>query len=95
MDYFARNNVDRKRWRKVRLTILDRDGYRCQLCGKAGKMEVDHSTPLEHGGDAYSPENLRCLCRGCHIEVTRQQEHWAQQSTGKKSIARFDYATSK
>ena len=85
-NYFTRNNIDRNKWRKVRLTILDRDGYRCQLCGKAGRLEVDHRTPLEHGGDAYGPENLRALCRGCHCEVTRQQNIGRNKAPERKAL---------
>ena len=45
-NWATRNNIDRKRWAKHRQLILDRDGYRCQICGKAGRLEVDHITPL-------------------------------------------------
>ena len=68
--------VDAKRWRKLRLTIFARDGYRCRgvlTCGKAGRLECDHIRPLHLGGAMYSPENLQTLCRGCHIEKTRRE----------------------
>lgn len=61
----------RRRWDKLRLQILDRDSWRCQSCGKAGRLEVDHIIPLEHGGAAWSPDNLQALCVRCHIAKTR------------------------
>ena len=61
------------RWQKVRLQVLDRDGWRCVRCGRAGRLEVDHKTPLEDGGDMYGLRNLGALCRGCHIEKTREE----------------------
>ena len=69
----SRNHVkiDRKRWRGVRLRILDRDGWRCLDCGRAGKLEVDHKQPLQFGGDVYESDNLQTLCRTCHISKTR------------------------
>ena len=87
MDWYARNNIKYKQWRAVRLTILERDNYRCQLCGKAGgRMEVDHQTPLALGGDAYGPENLRALCRNCHCEITRQQNIGRNKAPERKAL---------
>ena len=56
-------------WRRLRLRIFERDGYRCQLCGKHGHLECDHIVAREDGGDDR-PDNLRTLCRSCHIERT-------------------------
>ena len=63
--------LDSPRWRKMRLAVLDRDGYRCQSCGRAGILEVDHIIAMQDGGDAWAMDNLQALCRGCHIEKTR------------------------
>ena len=50
--------VNRRQWRNVRLLVLDRDGWKCTKCGKAGRMEVDHRIPLEDGGELYGMGNL-------------------------------------
>ena len=50
--------------------MLDRDGWRCRQCGRAGRLEVDHIVPLEDGGAAYDLDNLQVLDRGCHIRKT-------------------------
>ena len=57
---------NQKRWRAFRLTILDRDGWRCRTCGKAGRLEVDHITPLERSGAPFEASNCQSLCVGCH-----------------------------
>ena len=64
-----------RRWQHVRRVVLDRDGWRCVECGKAGRLECDHVTPLqrEPGQDVYDPNGLQALCRGCHIEKTARE----------------------
>jgi 5-methylcytosine-specific restriction endonuclease McrA len=53
---------------KIRLLILERDGYKCQLCGKTAKdthLEVDHKIPVAKGG-TDSLDNLWTLCIECN-----------------------------
>ena len=54
--------------RKVRQRILDRDGWRCQQCGAAGRLEVHHIKRWIDGGED-NPDNLETLCRLCHIRI--------------------------
>ncbi|HWO71207.1 MAG TPA: HNH endonuclease signature motif containing protein [Actinomycetota bacterium] len=57
------------RWRKLREFVLERDGWRCQirLPGCEGEArEVDHIRPLELGGPAWDPGNLRAACSYCN-----------------------------
>ena len=63
------------RWERVRRFVLERDRYRCVMCGKAGALECDHITPLqkEPGQNPYDPNGLQALCRPCHIEKTRRE----------------------
>ena len=64
-----------RRWAHVRRFVLTRDGWRCVICGRAGRLEVDHITPMvrEPGQDPYDPNGLQALCRRCHIEKTRAE----------------------
>ena len=63
------------RWERVRRYVFYRDGYRCVMCGRAGRLECDHITPLqrEPGQDPYDLGGLQTLCRDCHIEKTRRE----------------------
>jgi 5-methylcytosine-specific restriction endonuclease McrA len=54
--------------KKLRLLILERDGYRCCLCGRTAretKLEVDHKIPVAKGG-TDSLNNLWTLCIDCN-----------------------------
>jgi 5-methylcytosine-specific restriction endonuclease McrA len=54
--------------KKLRLLILERDNYKCCLCGKTAKetkLEVDHVVPVVKGG-TDSLNNLRTLCIDCN-----------------------------
>jgi 5-methylcytosine-specific restriction endonuclease McrA len=57
--------------------VLERDGWRCQICGVATPKrlrgtfgptapEVDHIVPLARGG-AHSRANTQCACRRCNL----------------------------
>ena len=63
--------MDSRRWAAARRFVLRRDGFRCRDCRLAGVLEVHHVRPLAKGGDPYDVENLRALCRGCHIVTHR------------------------
>ncbi len=60
-----------------RLRVFDRDGWRCQICGKntprarlggmtSNAPELDHRTPLSKGG-GHLYSNVQCACRSCNI----------------------------
>ena len=65
------NRLHRRLWAAVRLRVIERDGYRCTRCGKAGRLEVHHEVPVGMIDDPYAESNLRTLCRRCHIDVHR------------------------
>lgn len=54
---------------KLRVDILARDNYTCQMCGIGRKnnaiLEVDHIYPVSKGG-TNDPSNLQVLCRDCN-----------------------------
>lgn len=57
---------------RLRLKVLDRDGYRCVLCGRSPANEpgvvlhIDHIIPFSHQGKTEL-ENLRVLCKECNL----------------------------
>ncbi len=58
-----------RRWRTLRLQILERDGWRCRI-GDPGctivATQVDHIVELANGGAKYDPTNLRAACAHCN-----------------------------
>ena len=73
-----------KRWRLLRRRILDRDGWRCRLCGKSGRLEVDHRRAEFAGGKRWDADNLQALCVGCHIQKTRKENSVKVMSADQK-----------
>jgi 5-methylcytosine-specific restriction endonuclease McrA len=62
------------RWRKLRLLVLNRDGWVCQLCGHRIDPRVRHPHPrsahVHHTkGKAYGddPEHLQAAHRECNL----------------------------
>ena len=60
-------------WQRARRKALQRANFRCQKCGLAGRLEVDHIQPLQRGGAPYARANLQALCRDCHIRKTARE----------------------
>lgn len=69
-----------QRWRRLRLAIFERDGWRCVLCGRPGRLECDHKKPIASGGDWWDPDNLRTVCRSCHIRLTVGETQAAREA---------------
>jgi len=54
--------------KKIRYLIMERDGFRCRICGRTAKetkLEVDHIIPVSKGG-TDSLNNLWTLCIDCN-----------------------------
>ncbi|MBI2508042.1 HNH endonuclease [Candidatus Woesearchaeota archaeon] len=55
---------------KIKKEILERDGYKCALCGKGLKegaeLHIDHIKPKDKGGKA-TLDNGQTLCSECNI----------------------------
>jgi len=50
---------------RLRMRVLERDGWRCQECGSMECLEVHHMKPRSQLGDDMI-DNLIALCAGCH-----------------------------
>lgn len=70
---------------KMKQSIIERDGFKCQICGKfvsttkdskrllkmaSGTFHIDHIVPVCQGGRA-TLENLRLTCPKCNLERKR------------------------
>jgi len=61
-------------WKKVRLLVLERDKYRCQICitkyapYKYDKkdLEIHHKTYKNHKNELNHLDDLVTLCKWCH-----------------------------
>lgn len=68
----SRKVTSTKRWKTLRMEILERDGFRCRSCKCGGRLEVDHIKPVRtHPELSYEPANLQSLCPSCHTKKTR------------------------
>ena len=67
-----------RQWRKLRLMILERDPL-CKMCEKRGKIitanVVDHTEPINKGGDKLNTNNLQGLCTRCHNSKSAREKH--------------------
>ena len=53
------------KWQKLRITVLDRDGWLCAICGGVADT-ADHIVPRVKGGDMWAMDNLQSLCKSCN-----------------------------
>ena len=58
-------------WRALRGQCFDRDGWRCRECGGATALQAHHVRPVVEGG-ADVLDNLRTVCRACHLAAHRR-----------------------
>lgn len=57
---------ERKKGNRLRGKILERDGYKCRICGSSENLEVHHMQALVYHGKSKE-ENLVTLCEECHV----------------------------
>jgi 5-methylcytosine-specific restriction endonuclease McrA len=60
-----RVRLDPERYRELKMKILERDGWKCQRCGRGDQLQIHHQVRRSQSG-ADCEENLIVLCSGCH-----------------------------
>jgi len=55
-------------YRDLHRQVLERDGWRCQICGTMRHLQVHHLKFRSHSGEDLE-ENLITLCADCHARV--------------------------
>lgn len=58
-----------------RYEILERDSFKCVLCGSRDQLEIDHIQEIWEGGK-NEPENLQTLCYLCHKGKTLKKRKY-------------------
>ena len=58
-------------WQKIRIRILQRDGYCCQYCGSESADTVDHVIPISKGG-TDEDFNLVAACKRCNYSKSNR-----------------------
>jgi 5-methylcytosine-specific restriction endonuclease McrA len=64
------------------LKVFERDGWKCQICGKqtprarrgyrySNAPELDHRIPISKGGP-HTYGNTQCACRACNLEKSNR-----------------------
>jgi 5-methylcytosine-specific restriction endonuclease McrA len=64
----ARFKLPTQAYEALRLQVLARDGWRCQVCGRCSNLEVHHKQFRSRQG-SDSEENLITLCNSCHAAI--------------------------
>ena len=68
MSKAKRLRLDRKTYGELQRQVLERDGWKCQLCGSRTQLQVHHlQSRARLGADVES--NLITLCSVCHESV--------------------------
>lgn len=65
MTLHSQRKSNSTQWKKLRLVILQRDGYECYYCGQDANT-VDHLIPVAKGG-SDDRENLVAACKRCNF----------------------------
>lgn len=85
-----------REWQAVRRQVLERDGYLCQVCKRAGRVTpadtVHHITPVRVDySKRLDPANLEAICRACHnAEHTERAKSSKAKATKIKAQRRPD-----
>lgn len=72
---------------ELRMQIMERDNYTCQICGKympdGNDIHIDHIIPIARGGKTV-PDNLQVLCSHCNLSKgTKMPDEYMRYATGK------------
>jgi thymidylate synthase (FAD) len=65
----------------LRPQILERDGYRCQLCGAhAKRLDMHHIIPVWARPDlVLDPDNIATVCYSCHLGTYGREMEYAER----------------
>ena len=70
-----RLRLDPERYRQLKIKTLDRDGWKCQHCGRRDQLQIHHLVRRSQSG-ADCEENLIVLCSSCPSRSNGSSNHW-------------------
>lgn len=76
-------------WDAIRKRCYARDGYRCVLCGKKGKLHAHHIVPVKISKD-NSLSNLVSVCDKCHRKLETIGFTILERGGGRAEIRRAE-----
>ncbi len=65
-----RLRLDSTSYRELHRQVLERDSWRCQVCGSMQQLQVHHLKFRSHSGSDVE-QNLITLCAQCHERMHR------------------------
>ncbi len=69
-----RLRLDSTSYTKLQRQVLERDGWRCQVCGSMQNLQVHHLKFRSQSGSDVE-QNLITLCAECHELMHREPRH--------------------
>ncbi len=63
-----RLRLDRGGYGQLRQQILDRDGWKCQHCGRRDQLQIHHLVRRSQMGPD-TEDNLMTVCSDCHRQL--------------------------
>jgi 5-methylcytosine-specific restriction endonuclease McrA len=88
------NDLASRSWRSLRLVVLDRDLWLCQIRGPVcthWASEVDHIIARADGGPMWDSANLRAACAACNRGRSAMRTNAARRFRYRTGVA--DYVT--
>ena len=64
--------------RSLRISIRERDGYTCQICGEKQGDNTHAVHHIDYDKNNCNPSNLITLCISCHSKTNTKRKYWIQ-----------------
>jgi len=65
----GRPAASRIEWQAIQSQVRGRAGWRCEACGRRGRLDVHHIIKRSRGGSDFDLDRLVALCRACHDQT--------------------------
>lgn len=78
-----------QRWKDLRWSVLERDGFTCQICGRlegdTSQLVADHVEPHMGDPEKFWSGELQTLCKSCHDSTKQSMERGQRKANGRPS----------